>query len=638
MPKWIFSLLLMVASQASAQKLAMPDADAPPPVKRQSAWQPLPAPPQSIPVALKDAEVLPHVEVEGVKVSIDAPFQRYLWFRESDPVKLKADMQAMLLTLNATSQLGCDPYGAFCTFRPTQVGERMLRVDLRHLSDSIDGIKDNLRVWEEYRYDPAYSTLITKDTLKSLTFPDGAEPKVKRKVKKLVKTNERLVDKDKVFVKGGQQFRGRWVWDTEWKEEVVEVGLKELTDVDVVRFNGEHLDLEFLQKLQAILQTEAPIIDADYFTLRATASIQGSGAYKTVFGGLYRDHLGLRDLKRDKGQTEEDVLLRKLGIINPQNDKTAVQIFDGLRSDRRAAVFRRKLNARPSRIDWFPTLAASPEDVPVLFVTNDIGSRDIDIGQHPLFNLVNAKFKAREWIWRSANGLDRYALSSAVDGSLQDLAPQDVANDTTVPADQPPELQAGISCMACHGPQDGYHPFKNDVQVMFRSRAVIFGDVNDGKVPDLFGALQRQEQQYRGDGSDLLRMARTANAKAVLKITGPWAESKDQADVVKLAYRQVVAMARRHAYDAIDAHAALRELGFEVAREEAVTFIRKLLPPVTAGVQVGDLVPEDVRVWALLSGIEITRSDWALLYAFVAVRSQRTLETWAKAKNQGDQK
>ena len=582
----------------------------------QPEYKSLPVPAQAVMATRKDA---------GTLDDSDAIYQRYLWFRETDKVKRKEDMQGALLTVNLTSQLGCDPYGWLTHARPVQISDHILRIDLRYLAESVEGLRDVLRVWEEYQYDPAFSTLLTKDTLQLTVFEPGKEPKIKRARKTPIKSNWRIVDQDKQFDQGGRKVWGRWEWDTTWKEEVVEVSIKSLVDVDVIRFNGEHLDQGPMLELQERLQTQAPIIEADYFTMRALSDIQGKGAFKTIFGGLYSEHLGLKTLKKNKGQTDEDALLRKLGIVNLDSTKTAVQIFDELRSDRRAAIFHSKVTGRPRRIDWFPTLSASPEDVAVLFVTNDIGARDIDLGNHALFDLHNAKFLAREWIWRGVNGLDRYALSKVEDGSLQPLAPQDIANDSTVPSPYPPELQSAESCLACHGKHEGYQPFRNDVQVMFRSRAKIFGQVLDLKkgFADIFNKLARLEQLYRGDGADLLRMARTANARGVLKVTGPWVKSKDQADVVTIAYAHVVHMSRRHKYELIDAQAACRELGFEVGKDKAVDFLIKLLPPVKA--LVGDLAPESVVIWGLLSGIEVTRFDWALLYSFASARSQNTL-------------
>lgn len=575
-------------------------------------FKPLPTPAGAVLHAAVDAARLPRLKVNDVEVCVDAPFTRYLWFAETDPKQLKADMQGCVLACNIAAQIGCGlPY------RPVQCGERMLRVDLRGMAESLEGLQKLTTLWEEYRFDPAFSTLITANTKRLLK---GDSPKVKRKVQ--VKTNWREVDSEP-YTHNGQTYRKKWEWDAEWKEEWVSI--TDLGDA-VIRLPGEHLDLGPYLELQSLLQTEAPVIDGRYFLYRSLASIKGSGTYKTIFGGLYYEHVGLQRSDKD-GVTDEDLLLQRLGVINVAKGERTKDVFHRLKSDRRAAMFRSRVTGGPRIIEWYPHLAAPTELLPLIMVTGDVGNTEIDTERRPVFDLRNPIVKAREWLITRPNGEILYVLTDAVKGALQEKAPDDVVRDSTVPPPNSSELQSCISCLACHGSLDGWQPFRNEVLLIHQAQARILGEVKPKKIDVDFDTIARLEEQYQGNADNLLRMLKTVHAGAVLRITGPWA-SKDQTDVAVLGYASITRQWRAYAYTPIDAGVALRELGFDVPKEQAIDFLGRVLPPLDAGVQLGDLVPEDVRVWGLLAGLEIVRTDWALFYSFAALRSQATLAAW----------
>jgi hypothetical protein len=554
---------------------------------------PIPVPAKAVIDAFND---LPNIPDEPI-------YYRYFWFRENDPVELKKDMQSFLFDLNSTAQLGVNlPY------RPVQIAENILRVDLRCVSEDLAGLKKNLELYEEYRFDPDFSTLFTKETLEFVKF--DKEPVIKSKVAK--KVNEREVESEP-YQHNGITYKKKWVYDTEWEEK--ETPITEIKDQDVIRLDPEHVDLEPYCKLKHLLQTEAPIINADYYSTRAMSSIEGKGVFKTIFGGLYYRHKNLDRAKAGDETTDEDLLLKRLGVKKSD--------FVERKSDRRLAMFASKITGCPRIVEWAPHIAAPPEMLPIITVTGDVSRTDIDIGRRPMYDLIDPRVTAREWLITCANGTILYVLSSAIDGKLAEKAPDDIARDHTVAPPNTTELFTPHSCISCHGPHDGWQPAVNDIEKVFRLDGV-FGQLKNLK--NSFNDITRVKNLYKGNPDNLFRMLRTLHAGAVLQITGPWVGAEDQTKVVQLTYAQSTKRWREYNFGLVGAKKALYELGFDTnSGEAAVTELEKLLPPLKVGLRVGHLVSEDIRTLALINEIEMPRSDWALYYSFAATRTQNTL-------------
>ena len=502
----------------------------------------------------------------------DWPFIRYVWIQEPTPERVKA----VTLALNYISR-------ATIAARPVPLGKGgLIRVDLRRFAPRVNDIKEWINAWDELRFDPTFHLLITKDVLNFLLKnPDLVLPPAR-------------------------------VWGDEGFEEVPLRSL-DVKNVDVVRLNGPHLNLAAVANLQDLCQTAAPVVEYRYFLQRTLTAVQDAGPFKTIWGGLYYDFIGIKQQKDKKdAKTDQDLLLEQLGINNEK-------VFDDLRSDRRVAMFRSDITGRPRRVDILPTLA-SGDGASIVSITHDFREQDIDIGQHPILNLLKVKDTAREIIFRRNNGTNGFALTNG-EGALQREAPIDVVSDRTIPNPHPPRLQPALSCISCHDASgdDGWKPLKNDVALLVAAKLDIFGDITNGDdtIPD---TVDRLAGLYTRSLNKVLQRARDDFAEATLRITGPWKAAKDdQSDVLKTAATEIVQTVYRYRYDLVDPQQALREIGIESTKEEAITKLKAVLPP---GNALLGIIPEDARIGALKAGVPINRVDWSLIYAAVATRAQ----------------
>ncbi len=399
----------------------------------------------------------------------------------------------------------------------------------------------------------------------------------------------------------------------------------------MIRLNPASIDPAAFDSLQQMLGTEAPVVSHTYFMRRALSSIQGKGLFKTLYGGLYVNFRGLKKSDK-KGVSDLDLLLESLGIGG--RGKNFKQIFDELRSDRRVAIFRSDVTGKPRRVIILPTLVG--EGVAgVCIITQDLKDESIDVGKHPILNLADSDVDAMEVIYTLANGHLGYDLFNG-EGVRQDEVPPDVAQDRTIPTPHTMRLEYPISCIRCHGSDDGWKPLRNDVKRLLAGRLDVFGDVTNknGEIPD---TLDRLARQYAGSPNKTLSRARDDFAESVLRSTGTWKESKDQTDVIKLSCSRIGSIWAAHNYDLVTARTGLIELGFDVPEERSVAFLKALLPPDQAS-QVGGIYLEDPRVGALQEGIGIGRTDWDLTYSFSAFRALRSLKDLEKRVKEGMKK
>lgn len=518
---------------------------------------------------------------------IDRQYMRYIWVTPDEP-NFKETAQALSHTTNSISS-------ASVISRPVPLGKDkllVLRVDLRAYSDK--RINELVNVWEEFRFDPRFNLLLTKDTLKFSENPPKFPTRTKQKKVKV----EPYVAVD------GKTYDYKYVESDEQSKD------------DVVRVVGEHLDSNLIATLIDATRSQAPVVSHGYFVTRSLTTVKDTGLFKTLYGGLYYDLLGI---KRGfpKG-TDEDNLLEKLGVGNIAEGVTAEKIFDRLRSDQRVAVFRSNITGKPRRVDFFKTLA-SRDSQSIYITTRDVKTQDIDIGQHPIMNLLKVKDAAREAIWEMPNGLLGYVIFSG-EGALQDEVPPDVAADTTIPPPYGTRLQPAISCIRCHKTTKGWQPVQNDAKKLLGKLLDVFDDITKKKPDD---AVIRIAGLYAGNPEfKLLPRGRDDYSSSVLRATGPWEKSKDQTDVAERVSDKLRDIYARYNYKPIDASMALTDLGVSgVAQKDAPDHLKKLLPPVP--IFADGVIQEDPRIGALMVGLSINRVDWDLVYAFAAARKQK---------------
>lgn len=354
-----------------------------------------------------------------------------------------------------------------------------------------------------------------------------------------------------------------------------------------VAFAG-HVDLKTGVILQGLTKSASPVVRFDRFTVKTLT---------TLDGGLYYDFAGIEKSKK-AGQTDFQKFLADHGV---DLDKAKE-----LRADRRAALFRSGVTAKPRAIEEIQGLLGTAT------WSEDIADNNLDPKAHPILTLLESKFDATEAIALKANGHCDFALFDGK-GALQQVVPDNVAKDHTVPAPYTARLQPAISCIRCHSQGKGFRTARNDISTLLKNapegeaRFDILADVKGGR-----DALDRIAGLYRGN-LDRLERGREDYSDAVFLSTGGLSVGEVSARIQRIqdAYQ----------FSDVTPRIACRELGIGVDEDTAVSMLRKLLPPVEY---------EDARIGFLKAGVSITRADWEQVYADAALRSRPQYQAIAK--------
>lgn len=554
---------------------------------------------QIFPIANRENEALA-LAVPDVKTlsDYDRRYTRYVWISDGNG-------QSLQINSLVTNYFNQEPV----IKRPVRVvGDKALlaRINLSYLASGA-ALEKLLVDWEEFRFDPRFNLLLTKDTIR-----------FSADIGYTVKKEWKLIDVP-VYVEDGKAYNQKWIQvDVDFSKQ------------DVVRVVGEHLDRGLIAELIDATGSQAPIVDHRYFLFRAMSSIKDSGLYAVLFGGLYYDLAGVP--QKSKIGTDKDNLLELLGVGTVKGEVRARELFAKLKSDQRTAVFKSGVTGSTRAMLYLRTLAGQ-ESMNIVVFTLDVKRESIDIGQNAMMNLIDFKADGSEAIFEKSNGLQGFAIYDGKDKLLQAVA-SNIACDRTVPAPHSTDLQAPISCIRCHGPEGGWRISRNDVKKLVGGNFDILADRNIHG-DDVF---KRLAGLYSGDlEMKVLPRARDDYASAVLKATGIWKESKDQTDIIKLTSARIGKMYSDYAYSTVDAKTVLFDLGVKVKysdagqkdsvkreeqeRKEAADILDKLLTPVP--IVGGYSLAEDPRIKALTRGMEINNiADYALTYAFIARRVQ----------------
>ncbi len=568
-----------------------------------------------------DAHILALRDLKNLSPQ-DRPFMKYLWVPEFQLTRFKA-ISYILNTISRNGVnipppiLGNDfvAYPNKVLRMPPLKGVNafLVRVDLRNYYPKEKDLQEALTLWESFTFDPSFSLFLTQDVIQNL-IDEGQGDNLVLVVKKV----REEVEVPPYLWTDGKVYHHRW--QDRWVKENIRI--KDVKDISLIRLPATHLDLATYEELQRLTGSQAPVAHYGYWACRVLSTIKEDGIFKEIYGGLYYDFAGIkRSIK--KGQSDEDLFYTRLGLIV---DKGGIEaFFDELGSDQRSAMFRSNVTKKPRRLDWFITPAArATESVGVAFVTHDLKAKNIDISQHPMYNLVKFKDAAREVIATKANGLHLFALFNEK-GELQDEVPFDVAKDYTLPKPDTGRLEAAISCIRCHGTEaQGWQPFKNEVQLLYKSYRDgfdIYGDTTNAEksIPEV---LARLAGQYTGESEDILRLARDHYAKAILRSTGPWPQGGDQTGIATLVSQEVADIWTENRLQQIDAVFVMQDIGFIVVKEQSLPWLRILLPPEKRARR-GDLIPEDISIQALKSGLAINREDYDRVRNFLQERTHR---------------
>lgn len=562
---------------------------------------PLPIPDDAVHLALSDVLSLPEH---------DRCYMRYVWNQRifGDKVGDRRSARTTSYAVNTVSQAS-----AISKPWPIAHGE-LVRIDLRIYAPQQKDRDRWTKFWEELRFDPAFSRLITKDAV------DFEERRVNVGRERYVHHPGGDFTYPADCVYGGQvvralaagEYRVETLKDQYRTERVRKVKA-------VARYNSEAIDPLAMAQLQYETDSEAPVVEHRYLKWRLLNSIKSglrvsvsSKLYETVFGGLYYDFEGIR--KAEKG-TDLELFFADLGI----NLKEA--LFNRLRSDRRIALTRSGVTGHPRDIEVFSVPSAPAGNVGGA-ITGDVAVQDVDIGDRAYANLLSPRRQAREGIFPKPNGLLRYVLVNGQE-ELQDRVPADIATDTVVPDPHSKELEPAISCILCHSlkGRDGWHGAQNQVLLLIKRRLDVFDDVTGrGGRQD---TLDRLAGLYRGELTWFYIRARNDLHRATLEATGPWTESKlGQTDTCKLLAERLYQERDDWWWTAVDAKRALWELGLDCPAEDADALFNMLVPA-DARAEFRGVYLEDPRIGAVTATLSINRSDFALARDFLAERVQR---------------
>ncbi len=362
---------------------------------------------------------------------------------------------------------------------------------------------------------------------------------------------------------------------------------------------------EAATELATMTISKSPVLRADWFIIKLLT---------TADGGKYYDFAGIERNPKD-GKTAQAAFLASVGA----DEKVSLN----LQAVQRAVMYRSKVTSKPRRIDFIRGVGGRAGSGFVT-LTHDVQDGDVDGVRNPMLSLLRFADRAREIIVEGNNGLPKFAITNNKE-ELVDEVPPNVAMDSTIPHPHTQRLEPARGCIVCHGPDEGYIPFTNDLTKLLAAakgqRYDVFTDLNgkvlnEAEVLDLFAG-------FYADNDGLERRvarARDDYAAAVWKATGgmsPKAIAQAVDDVFR-AYRYALVTPAR----------ACAELGLEVPEAKAVRGINFLLGTLPA--DANGIAPEDGRLAALKAGLDINRGDWEQAYPDAQFRANSALEEIAE--------
>lgn len=501
----------------------------------------------------------------------DQPFQRYVWIPDGDKQKIAIMNYTINLAISKASVL----------IKPTIVADgRLMRWDLRSLAPKDDQYAILHALWEELAFEPYFH--IVKTTAEAL--PTNAI-----QVKSLLEDppgSIRFKIGDQLLYKSpSNEF---FVFqDNNWQIKQLSIETQRVVSY------GAHVGLEQGVILQGLSQSNAAVVRYDFLLVKVLSSIDGGMYYR--FAGIERN---------PSSGTAQDAFLQSLGA--------STKLVEELRSDQRAAMFRSGVTGKPRRIDAFFGVGVRPgSGTGLITMTHDMSDNDVNPRSDPIRNLLNLNDQAREIIAEKPNGLHIFALFDGK-GALQDEVPPNIAKDHTVPIPHTARLQVPISCIRCHGPDEGLKSFKNEVQMMLAGSLDVFGDVSSNEqIPD---QLDRLAGLYAGDLNKPLRRARDDYNDAVFRVTNGMNVTQIST-LVSDVYSDYI-------YKEIGAFEVCYELGYLVPKDEAIYYLNKIIPPLPNDI-IG-ISPEDPIIGALKAGLKVNRLQFEQVYPDLAFRALQT--------------
>jgi len=339
---------------------------------------------------------------------------------------------------------------------------------------------------------------------------------------------------------------------------------------------GPHLDQAAALKLLEVTGSSGGIYRADWFVVKALTTLDGGVYY--ALRGIARTPAG--------GASAQVAFFSQFGL-----DEQLAKRLDG---DQRVAILLSGVTGKPRRVDRYQGLVGR-HNTGAVWITRDIRDDDLDVDQHPFYNLLAFDDAAREVIAEMPNGLHAFALFDDR-GALVDSVPDDVARDHRVPAPFSARLQPAIGCVRCHGPTGGLIDAPNDVKRLLAGRLNVIDD-EGVKSLDRDQAVARLVGLYSGDFRRRLDLGRADYAEAVARCTGGLEVAELSAGVALFYGREF--------YQLVTPRQAAAECGHLVAEDDLPALFE---PYKRAG-------PVDFTIGALMLGQPVRRLDYQRVFA-----------------------
>lgn len=455
--------------------------------------------------------------------------------------------------LNRTSNL----------YTPTLLNDTTARIDLSHLVDNEDQLRDLLQLYDRLQSRDSYFTNGQQVT-ESFT-----EANINGQWVKVVPNSDGTVTHN------GQRWRGLTTRQSQTKSLGDTMRLDEW-----VAFSSSTVNGGLYYQLRGVERNLGNTI----------AKFAGADAAKK----LLRQAEVLRNVGSVPAGTVFDVAAKNL---NDELSKSkAIMTFSNVTGRQRLLVFVNGTAMPPTR------------GVQLVAVTYDLAEDNVDPFADPTRNLLRyEKYNGGEAILHLPNGYLLYLVFDAQDNIIASV-PDNVAHDfearkvlsnvSTV------RVFGWISCANCHDSTArnwGWQPVDNDVARMLRSNYIL----DSAKPQELASAYQatRDDLTYMLD-----TQGRLPYQRAVTKSTG--LKSSD------LAIKPVALSYWSYWYRPITPQLALRDLGISVTPEQAKTILIRVFKPK----KIDDLLEDDILIARLRDGESLTPTQWRPLIPMMRER------------------
>jgi len=287
-------------------------------------------------------------------------------------------------------------------------------------------------------------------------------------------------------------------------------------------------------------------------------------------------------------------------------DEVLAQRING---DQRVAIFSSNVTGKPRRVDRIQG-AAGRFNTSAVWITRDLFDEQAAIASHPIYNLLAFEEDGSEIIFERPNGMHGFVLVNSA-GKLVREAPPNLVSDHTIPAPHTRRLRPAISCIRCHGDQEGLQSVSNDVRTLLSVGAIdVLNDFGNAKT-SREELLDRLAGLYAGDFTRRIKLGRDDYSLATRIATA--ITTRPEGLTVPEASAIVSELYGEYVYNSVDAETACRELGYNPGDDPRTT-LSQILPTLPPDPQSG-LTLEDPTAAALRAGISVRRIDFERIYS-----------------------